>query len=246
LQFFHRSHLRSVRRPVDLLKENQTVLAGEAVAAIWNGIAPEGRDQFYDWHINEHIPERVGIPGFRRGRRYIAVDADTQPEFFTLYETDSMQVLQGTDYTNRLNDPTPWTKGTTAWFRDTARALARVLVSHGPGAGGVILTIRFDCDDQHIAAIRALICDAVQAARVTGAHLCQSDTAASALRTAESRDRTDIQAPPNCFTMIEATDTEALTNILPDIALSNAGLRGPFVRGIYRLEYTRTKTKFAP
>jgi len=228
------------------LKENQTVLAGEAVAAIWNGIAPEGRDQFYDWHINEHIPERVGITGFRRGRRYVAADADAWPEFFTLYETDTMQVLQGSDYTNRLNDPTPWTKAATAYFRNTTRALARVLVTHGPGAGGVILTIRFDCDDRHIAAISGLICDAGQAARVTGAHLCRGDTAASVLRTAESRDRTDIQAPPNCFVMIEATDVEALRDILPDLALSNAGVRGQLVRGVYRLEYTRTKTGFTP
>ena len=49
------------------------MLAGEAVIATWNGITPEGRDEFYAWHIQEHIPERVGIPGFRRGRRYLAV-----------------------------------------------------------------------------------------------------------------------------------------------------------------------------
>ena len=97
------------------------MLAGEAVVAIWNGIAPEAREQFYDWHTNEHMPERVGIPG---GRRYVAADADTFPTFFTLYETDTMQVLQGSDYANRLNDPTPGTKATTAQFRDTARALS--------------------------------------------------------------------------------------------------------------------------
>jgi hypothetical protein len=221
------------------------VLAGEAVAAIWNGIAPEGRDQFYDWHINEHIPERVGIPGFRRGRRYIAADADTRPEFFTLYETDTMQVLQGSDYSNRLNDPTPWTKTSTAYFRDTARVLARVVVSHGPGVGGVVLTIRFDCDDQYVGAVGGLVREAGRAARVTGAHFCQGDSAASAVRTAESRDRTDIQVPPNCFVMVEATDADALGGILADGVLSDAGARGAFVRGVYRLEYTRTKTRFA-
>jgi hypothetical protein len=222
------------------------MLAGEAVVAIWNGIAPEAREQFYDWHINEHMPERVGIPGFRRGRRYIAADADTFPEFFTLYETDTMQVLQGSDYASRLNDPTPATKATTALFRDTARALSRVLVSHGPGMGGVLLTIRFDCDPQHLPGLRALVRAAAQAPRVTGAHLCAGDASASAVRTAETRDRTDIQAPPDLFVMVEATDAAALTNILLERALSGAGARGPFVRGVYRLEYVRTKTGFAP
>ncbi len=83
-------------------------LAGQAVVAIWNGIAPEGRTEFYEWHNREHMPERVGIPGFRRGRRYSAKYGS--PEFFTLYEADSAEVLVGQDYLNRLNNPTPWTQ----------------------------------------------------------------------------------------------------------------------------------------
>ena len=87
---------------------------------------------------------------------------------------------------------------------------------------------------------------ASQARRVTGAHLCQGDRAASLARTAETKDRADIQPPPSCFIMVEATDPEALTDILLDRALLGAGAVGPFVRGTYRLEYTRTKTAFAP
>src|SRR5579872_6538062 len=120
------------------------MLAGEAVVAIWNGITPEGRDQFYAWHLHEHMPERVGIPGFRRGRRYIAADAETAPEFFTLYETDAFPVLQGRDYAGRLDAPPAWTRRATAHFRDTSRALAHVLMSTGLGSGGALLTLRFD------------------------------------------------------------------------------------------------------
>ncbi len=221
------------------------MLAGEAVVAIWNGIEPDAREQFHDWHVNEHMPERVGIPGFRRGRRYIAADAATHPEFFTLYEADTMQVLQGVDYANRLNDPTPATKAVTARFTDTFRALSRVLVSHGPGMGGALLTIRFDCDEPHLIAVRALVRAAAQAQRVTGAHLCQGDPAASLVRTTETKDRTDIQPPPSCFALVEATDPEALTDILFDRGLLGAGATGPFVRGTYRLEYARVKTAFA-
>ncbi|MSP02676.1 MAG: hypothetical protein EXR07_16750 [Acetobacteraceae bacterium] len=222
------------------------MLAGEAVVAIWNGIEPEARDQFYDWHVNEHMPERVGIPGFRRGRRYIATDAATSPEFFTLYEADAMPVLQGADYAGRLNDPTPGTRATTAKFTDTFRALSRVLISHGPGMGGAMLTIRFECDEPHLIAVRAMVRAASQARRVTGAHLCRADQAASLVRTTETKGRADIQPPPSCFIMVEATDAEALTDILLDRALLGAGAVGPFVRGVYRLEYTRMKTAFAP
>jgi len=221
------------------------MLAGEAVVAIWNDIEPDAREQFYDWHINEHMPERVGIPGFRRGRRYIAADAVTHPEFFTLYEADTMQVLQGADYTGRLNDPTPGTKATTAKFTGTSRALSRVLISHGPGMGGAMLTIRFDCDEPHLIAVRAMVRAAAQARRVTGAHLCQGDTAASAVSTVETRGRTGNQPAPSCFIMVEATDSDALADILLERALLGAGATGPFVRGMYRLEYVRVKTAFA-
>jgi hypothetical protein len=221
------------------------MLAGEAVVAIWNGIAPEARAEFYDWHQNEHMPERVGIPGFRRGRRYIAVDAATHPEFFTLYEVDALPVLQGSDYANRLNAPTPWTRKVTAQFRDTARGLARVLESTGPGAGGVLLTLRFDADEPATAALRSAVRDASGAPRITGAHLCVTDDASSGVRTTETKGRTDIQPPPTWFALIEATDAEALAGILADATLTTAGARGPFIRGLYRLEYQRTKTAFA-
>jgi hypothetical protein len=220
------------------------MLAGEAVVAIWNGITPEMRAEFYDWHQNEHMPERVGIPGFRRGRRYIALDAATHPEFFTLYETDTLPVLQGSDYANRLNAPTPWTRKVTAQFRDTARGLARVLESTGPGAGGVMLTLRFDADETATDTLRGMVRDAARAPRITGGHLCVTDDAASGVRTTETKGRTDIQPPPTWFALIEATDAEALKDVLSDSALTDAGARGPFLRGLYRLEYQRTKTAF--
>jgi hypothetical protein len=221
------------------------MLAGEAVVAIWNGIAPAGRAEFYAWHMHEHMPERVGIPGFRRGRRYVAVETGTHPEFFTLYEADTMQVLQGTDYLARLNAPTAWTRVATAAFQDTSRALARVLESRGPGMGGVILTVRFDADAAATAALSALIRETATMPRVTGAHLCAGDAAASGASTTESQGRTDIKPPPNWFAMVEATDAAALAEVLPGDALHEAGVRGDISRGIYRLEYTRTKTGFA-
>lgn len=51
--------------------------------AIRNGISDEGLADFYAWHLTEHIPERVGISGFLRGRRFRAADDKTHPEFIT-------------------------------------------------------------------------------------------------------------------------------------------------------------------
>jgi hypothetical protein len=44
-------------------------LLGKGVLAIWNGIAPEAEEDFVAWHVREHIPERVALPGFLRSEQ---------------------------------------------------------------------------------------------------------------------------------------------------------------------------------
>ena len=225
-------------------------LSGEGAACIWNDISDEARDEFYAWHLGEHMPERVGIPGFRRGRRYIAVDQETSPEFFTLYETASPEVLVSQDYLARLNDPTPWTKRATAGFRNTSRALTRVHASYGPGPGGILATIRCCADaDTPQALRRALTLELLPriAARpqITGAHLCLTNAGASAAKTAESRDRTDILGAPEIVVLIEGCNPEpvrlALRECLDGSSLALSGA----VPGLYRLEHTRLTTAHA-
>jgi len=226
-------------------------LAGEGAICIWNDILPEHRADFYAWHNEEHMPERVGIPGFKRGRRYIAVDGATRPEFFTLYETESYEVLVGQDYTNRLNAPTPLTKATTASFRNTSRALTRVHASQGLGSGGILATIRFG----HAFGAGTTITTAMAAGpvhslvaqpQITGVHLCMTDATASSVRTAESKDRSDIQAAPDGVLLIEGCSPD-LVKAASDMASQHAVACGALtpVAGLYRLEYTRLKNAHA-
>ena len=221
------------------------MLAGEGAIAIWNGISDEGRADFYAWHLSEHMPERVGIPGFLRGRRYRAADDKTHPEFFTLYETQTFEVTQGVDYLNRLNAPTAWTRRATAHFKTTSRSLARVVASFGVGSGGVLLTLRFDvpddeCEDKTLASI---VTKAAALPEVTGAHILKGDDEASGAKTAESKDRKDIEQPARWAILVEACSIEALAgarallNDHPALSAASAGL--------YSLEYTRLKTDWA-
>ena len=119
-------------------------LAGLGAVAIWHDLLPAAKDDFYEWHNREHMPERVGIPGFRRGRRFVAISG--APEFFNLYEADSPETLSGQDYLNRLNAPTAWTQRVIPSFRNVARSICRVAFTNGVGSGGVMLTLRFAID----------------------------------------------------------------------------------------------------
>ena len=217
-------------------------LAGQAVVAIWNGIAPEGRIEFYEWHNREHMPERVGIPGFRRGRRYIARYGT--PEYFTLYEADSAEVLVGQDYLNRLNNPTPGTRHVVpSYFRDTSRGVCRVRLSLGTGQGGWMLTLRFAAAAGREAELErhlrhAALPPLADIVSVVGVHLCIADQDASGIETAERRGRQ--VAVPNWLVMIEAAEADAADkacDLLLAGDLAGHGAGGEMKRGLYLLLY---------
>lgn len=218
-------------------------LAGGGAICIWNDITPEGRDEFYAWHLHEHMPERVGVPGFRRGRRYIALDPATAPEFFTLYETADPGVMTSEAYLARLNAPTPWTKKATQGFRNTSRALTRVRASLGPGAGGILATVRFAVQpgkEQAVADAMAntLLPAVARMPQISGAHFCATDSAASAEKTAESRGRPDILAAPDWVVLVEGCNEApvraALAQVLAGLGAFSEG--EPNV-GLYRVEH---------
>ncbi|MET0542710.1 MAG: hypothetical protein ABWZ88_13245 [Variovorax sp.] len=71
------------------------------------------------WHNNEHIPERLSIPGFVRGRRYRSVSDDTR--FLMYYDTSSLEVLTSDAYLAALNAPTPRTRTALRWFQNPVR-----------------------------------------------------------------------------------------------------------------------------
>jgi hypothetical protein len=222
------------------------MLAGEGAIAIWNGISDAGRAEFYKWHLHEHMPERVGIPGFLRGRRYRAADTVTKPEFFTLYETQTFEVTLGSDYLNRLNAPTAWTRSATSHFQTTSRALTRVVATFGVGCGGVLLTLRFDLaedKDGEVDKLRHGLMDLANQAEITGAHLLRADDEASSMRSKESEGRSDIELPPRWAILVEACSLGALELAIESLSES-AVLRGAAV-GKYIHEYTRLKTAWA-
>jgi hypothetical protein len=185
------------------------MLAGDAVVAIWNDVVPEGLAAFHAWHIAEHMPERVAIPGFRRGRRYVA--PGNACSFFTLYEVDDLAVLSGAAYTARLNAPTVGTQANITNFRNTIRSLATVQASAGTGIGGALMTLR--CEAGAGEALAALIPALAAAPRILGAHLCRTDAAASGIVTREKEGRTDLLRPPGWFILAEATDLAAFDGV---------------------------------
>jgi hypothetical protein len=218
-------------------------LAGSGIVAIWNDITDEGRDNFYEWHNREHIPERVGIRGFLRGRRYRAEPGDGQPAYFTLYEVTDTDVLSGPEYLARLNAPTPWTTDSVRHFRNTARSLCGIEWTRGAGSGGFIATLRFDCDPAHDESVLRRLTEAFDRllgeAAIVATHVCRADLTASRAKTAEQKGRPE-NAVPRWVVLVE-TSTEAAARASFAGPLGATLLDGVHPdspeRGLYRLQF---------
>ena len=214
-------------------------LNGSGAVAIWHDLLPAAKDEFTEWHNREHMPERLGIPGFNRGRRYIAVHG--APEYFNLYEADSPQVLCGPEYLQRLNAPTPWTRQVVTSFRAVARGICRVLYSAGVGQGAAMLTLRFEVANGAQEAVAGLLREQVLPAvvglhGVVGVHLCRADEEGSRVETAERKARSGATSIPEWIVMIEGGDAGAVEDGVRPVRAALGALAD--VHGLDQATYT--------
>jgi hypothetical protein len=218
-------------------------LLGSAAVLIWNDVAPEGRDAFYAWHDKEHIPERLALPGFLRGRRF--VKPGHSPEWLTVYEARGLDALVSREYLERLNAPTRATAATLTYFRNTSRAICRVVHSAGASTGGHVLALRLRVDPTHEDAMRRIVIEdafprALSRLGVLACHLFASDTSASYLKTTESSTRAfDV---PSWVVLCESSTQAAAEAAKADIEGTEFARLGIEVRedfAAYALEICR-------
>jgi hypothetical protein len=223
-------------------------ILGKGAVAIWHDIVPEGLADFYAWHDGEHMPERVAIPGFVRGRRYVAIDADLG--FFNLYETVDASVVVSPDYRARLNAPTPWTIAAVKSFRNVARALCRVADDRGRADGGLAATLRYDVEpgreDAHIAAIAPLLEKLAASPGIASLCALIADDAGTREVNAEEQARGVANMRPRVAIVIEGCAempqfAKTVREILTPEALGQRGAVGAAPTGIYRHQVTRAK-----
>ena len=117
------------------------LLLGKAAMLLTFDIEQAVIPEHDDWHTHEHLPERLSIPGFRRGTRWVAVRG--APRYLVVYEVDCLETLGSPSYLEHLNNPTPWTSKMMAYYRAMSRGLCSVEKSCGLGMGHFALLIRF-------------------------------------------------------------------------------------------------------
>lgn len=222
------------------------MLSGQAVMINWSDVAVAHRHAYYEWHSREHMVGRVGLSGFHRGRRYVAVDA--QRDFLILYEVKGVDVLASEEYLAKANAPSELTRLTTPHVKNAIRGLTRIQSTFGIGVGGAAMTLRFSPNaGRESPAARyfdevALPQLAAQP-EFSGAHRLVTDREASGVMTAERQGRPT--AVPDWVVVVEAVDIEHLRAardaLLAPEALAAHGVAGPVQYDLYRLQIMVTK-----
>jgi hypothetical protein len=139
--------VRTLRR---LRKQEGTPMtdpsAASGILSIWNEYPQEEVELYERWYMTEHFPERLGVPGFLRGRRYRAIDADRT--YFTFYELEAPEVLFSEAYLARLDDPTVWTRRIMSRWSGMFRTVCRRTARAGVAIGGFAAVARFEGEAQ--------------------------------------------------------------------------------------------------
>jgi hypothetical protein len=176
-------------------------LLGKAAIAIWCHIDAPLRAEHDAWHSGEHLPERLAIPGFLRGRRCRTPDEAAAWPYFILYEVCDAAVTTSPAYLERLNNPTPWSRKLFASCR-LSRTLCRIAESRGVGLGGALFTVQ---NPEHFSLKEILAMEGV-----TAVHVLERDDSLERPRTGEEALRRGPDESVERILVVEGHDLGAV------------------------------------
>jgi hypothetical protein len=214
-------------------------MLGKAAVAMWWDIAPKLKSEFEDWHSHEHMPERLAIPGFLRGTRWIALSGE--PSYFVLYELSQPTTMTTGPYLERLDNPTPWSRKMMPHHRNMVRSLCRVRASFGGGLTLALATIRFSPSQRLSRSISEwLVGDMMPSLPgrkgLIAAHLLETLPMAGRAQTTEQKIRAG-DAVADWVLLVGGYDADAIRTLLggelsAESLIAHGALRGA-VEGIY-------------
>ena len=108
--------------------------------------------EFNRWYDEEHLPALLGVPGYRSGRRYRAVEGE--PPYMAFWQIDSLDAYRSDEH-DRASD-TPWSRKLAPYrkakldFYEQRFPAEGVVegVSAGEAEGG-LLTVRVEVAPEH-------------------------------------------------------------------------------------------------
>jgi hypothetical protein len=85
-----------------------TAKKGTGLLMVWADVPRDREDDFNRWYNEEHLAERLSVPGILSAARYEAVKSG--PKHLACYELESLAVLDSAEYRRLKEQPTAWTR----------------------------------------------------------------------------------------------------------------------------------------
>jgi hypothetical protein len=219
-------------------------LKGNGFMIVWHDIKTESEPDYHLWHTREHMPERLGVPGFLRGRRGVDWNREKY-RYLTLYEGESLETFGSPEYLHRLNNPTPWTLKIQPAFYNFVRSACSIAATVGRGVGGAMITIRVPFGGQGEVGFREVAPTlAVQLLALDGTNAVHVGTARPDITSAKTRE-TELRGMTrdNVFDgviMVDGVGRRELELLMPEITrlVEAHGLKvDPAEAAVYDMAY---------
>jgi hypothetical protein len=204
-------------------------LLGNAAIVMWGATKDQRAHDL--WHSQEHILERVSLPGFLRGRRCKAVEPGQSFANFYMYEIADVATATSPEYLARLNNPTPRTREIMPSLR-LSRTVCQVASSQGIGTGSYMMTCKFSALESRAYGLRLWLGqDCLPSLPATfgvvAAHLLTRDPSQVDVATAEKALRGGHDDVADWIAIVEGYDIQALDEIVKsNFSAANLTKRG--------------------
>jgi hypothetical protein len=110
-----------------------------ALLALWNDVDPALDAPYNAWHAEEHVPERLTVPGILWARRYGRPAAADSPRYLTLYGLSDADVLESEPYQRLLREPTAMSRTMRPALRNVSRWVCALHEQSGLDQGSHLL-----------------------------------------------------------------------------------------------------------
>jgi hypothetical protein len=122
----------------------------KALLGVWMDPAPEREDDLNRWYAEEHLPDRLSMPGWLSARRYVSLEGEHK--YVALYDLEDLGALSSPKYKDAQANSTPWTRKVVDNLRSFTRTEYELMQSLGEspkGGAPYALLVRLETDAQH-------------------------------------------------------------------------------------------------
>lgn len=122
----------------------------KALLGVWMDPSPEREDDLNRWYAEEHLPDRLSMPGWLRGRRYLSLEGEHK--YVALYDLEDLGALSSAKYREAQANSTPWTRQVVDNLRGFTRTeyeLVQALGESPKGGAPYALLVRLETEAVH-------------------------------------------------------------------------------------------------